>query len=95
VTVATGELPLLAVSAAGPAAGDVEDLAAELESAGTLVLRLADRPDADLPYPGGLAEPLRALPAAVRSQQLALALARSRNIDPDAPPGLHKVTPTR
>ena len=51
-------LPLLAVSAAGPAAADVEELAGELEGAGTRVLRLADRPGADLPYPGGLAEPL-------------------------------------
>jgi len=95
VTVARGELPLLAVSAAGPAAADVEELAAELESAGTPVLRLADREDADLPYPGDLAEPLRAVPAAVRAQQLALALARDRELDPDSPPGLHKVTPTR
>jgi glucosamine--fructose-6-phosphate aminotransferase (isomerizing) len=95
VTVARGDLPLLAVSAAGPAAADVEELAAELERAGTPVLRLADRPGASLPYPGGLAEPLCALPATVRAQQLALSLARQRGLDPDAPPGLRKVTPTR
>jgi glutamine---fructose-6-phosphate transaminase (isomerizing) len=94
VTVARGDLPLLAVSASGPAAADVEELAAELERAGTPVLRLADRPDAELPYPGGLAEPLCALPAAVRAQQLALAVARLRGLDPDQPPGLRKVTPT-
>jgi glucosamine--fructose-6-phosphate aminotransferase (isomerizing) len=94
VTVARGDLPLLAVSAAGPAATDVEELAAELERAGTPVLRLADRPDASLPYPGGLAEPLCALPATVRAQQLALSIARQRGLDPDAPPGLRKVTPT-
>jgi glutamine---fructose-6-phosphate transaminase (isomerizing) len=94
VTVARGDLPLLAVSASGPAAADVEELAAELEQAGTPVLRLADRPDAELPYPGGLAEPLCALPAAVRAQQLALAVARLRGLDPDQPPGLRKVTPT-
>jgi glutamine---fructose-6-phosphate transaminase (isomerizing) len=94
VTVARGDLPLLAVSASGPAAADVEELAAELERSGTPVLRLADRPDADLPYPGGLAEPLCALPAAVRAQQLALAVARLRGLDPDEPPGLRKVTPT-
>jgi glutamine---fructose-6-phosphate transaminase (isomerizing) len=94
VTVARGDLPLLAVSAAGPAAADVEELAAELERAGTPVLRLADRPGVSLPYPGGLAEPLCALPATVRAQQLALALARRRGLDPDAPPGLRKVTPT-
>jgi RND superfamily putative drug exporter len=36
-----------------------------------------------------------ALPAAVRAQQLALAVARRRGRDPDSPPGLRKVTPTR
>jgi glutamine---fructose-6-phosphate transaminase (isomerizing) len=95
VTVARGDLPLLAVSATGPAAADVEELATELEGAGTPVLRLADRPDAPLPYPSGLAEPLCALPATVRAQQLALALARRRGLDSDAPPGLRKVTATR
>jgi glutamine---fructose-6-phosphate transaminase (isomerizing) len=95
VTVARGDLPLLAVSASGPAAADVEELAAELERSGTPVLRLADRPGVELPYPGALAEPLCALPATVRAQQLALAVARSRGLDPDEPPGLRKVTPTR
>jgi glucosamine--fructose-6-phosphate aminotransferase (isomerizing) len=95
VTVAGEGLPVLAVSAAGPGARDVEELAGELESGGAAVLRLADDDEADLPYPGTLAEPLRAVPAAVRAQQLALALARRRGIDPDEPPGLRKVTPTR
>jgi glutamine---fructose-6-phosphate transaminase (isomerizing) len=93
-TVARGDIPLLAVSAAGPAAADVEALAGELARAGTPVLRLADRSDAALPYPTGLPEPLCALPAAVRAQQLALAVALRRGIDPDEPPGLRKVTPT-
>jgi glutamine---fructose-6-phosphate transaminase (isomerizing) len=95
VTVARADLPLLAVSASGPAAADVEELAARLERDGTPVLRLADRPEATLPYPDGLAEPLCALPATVRAQQLALAVARRRGLDPDEPPGLLKVTPTR
>lgn len=94
VTVARGDLPLLAVSASGPAAADVEALADQLEEAGTPVLRLADRADADLPYPSGLPEPLCVVPAAVRAQQLALALAGRRGVDPDAPPGLRKVTAT-
>jgi glutamine---fructose-6-phosphate transaminase (isomerizing) len=94
VTVARGDIPLLAVSAAGPAAADVEDLAGRLEGSGTKVLRLADRSDADLPYPSGLAEPLCAVPATIRAQQLALALALRRGLDPDEPPGLGKVTPT-
>ena len=83
------------MSAAGPAAADVDELAGELEATGTPVLRLADRGEADLPYPGDLAEPLRVIPAVVRAQQLALALARRRELDPDSPPGLRKVTPTR
>jgi glucosamine--fructose-6-phosphate aminotransferase (isomerizing) len=95
VTVAGADLPLLAVSAAGPAAADVEALAASLEQAGTPVLRLADRSGVPLPYPAGLAEPLAAIPAVVRAQQLALALALRRGVDPDEPPGLRKVTPTR
>jgi glutamine---fructose-6-phosphate transaminase (isomerizing) len=94
VTVARGDLPLLAVSATGPAAADVEELAAELERAGTPVLWLADRAGAELPYPAGLSEPLCVLPASVRAQQLALALALRRGIDPDRPPGLDKVTAT-
>jgi glutamine---fructose-6-phosphate transaminase (isomerizing) len=94
VTVARGDIPLLAVSATGPAAADVEDLAAQLEQDGTRVLRLADVPGSDLAYPGDLAEPLCTLPATIRAQQLALALALRRGIDPDEPPGLGKVTPT-
>ena len=94
MTVASGELPLLAVSADGPAAADVEALAAELEQAGMPALRLADRPDADLPYPGDVPEALCAIPASVRAHQLALAVALRRGLDPDEPPRLRKVTPT-
>jgi glutamine---fructose-6-phosphate transaminase (isomerizing) len=94
VTVARGDIPLLAVSAAGPAAADVAELAGQLEESGTPVLRLSDDPDGSLPYPGVLAEPLCALPATIRAQQLALALALRRGVDPDEPPGLRKVTPT-
>jgi glucosamine--fructose-6-phosphate aminotransferase (isomerizing) len=94
VTVAGADLPVLAVSAAGPAAADVDELAREVSASGATIVRLADDDAADLPYPGDMAEPLRALPAAVRAQQLSLALARRRGVDPDSPPGLRKVTPT-
>jgi glutamine---fructose-6-phosphate transaminase (isomerizing) len=94
VTVAGGDLPLLAVSARGPAATDVEDLAVELEAGGTPVVRLTDSPDADLPYPANLPEALCAIPASVRAHQLALAVALRRGLDPDKPPRLHKVTRT-
>ena len=94
VTVARGDIPLLAVSAAGPAAADVDELAEQLERGGTRVLRLADSPEAELPYTSGIPEPLCTLPATVRAQQLALALALRRGIDPDSPPALGKVTET-
>ena len=94
LTVSGPALPTLAVSAKGPAAADVAELAEQLAAAGAPVLRMSDDPDVSIPYPGGLAEPLAAIPATVRAQQLALALARRRGVDPDRPPGLAKVTPT-
>jgi glucosamine--fructose-6-phosphate aminotransferase (isomerizing) len=95
VTVAGGALPLLAISAQGPAAADVEELARGLAESGVEVMRLSDRDEADLRFGAGLAEPLAAIPATVRAQQLALAVATRRGLDPDKPPGLAKVTPTR
>jgi glucosamine--fructose-6-phosphate aminotransferase (isomerizing) len=95
MTVARGDLPVLAVSASGPGAADVNELAARLAQLGNPVLHLADRPEAALPYPSGLPEPLCVFPASVRAQQLALALAVRRGVDPDEPPGLRKITPTR
>ncbi|MDO8188409.1 SIS domain-containing protein [Conexibacter sp. JD483] len=44
--------------------------------------------------PGELPEHLRPLVHAVRLQQLSLAVARERGVDPDHPPGLSKVTAT-
>jgi glutamine---fructose-6-phosphate transaminase (isomerizing) len=94
LTVAGPALPTLAVSATGPAAADVAELAEQLANGGAPVLRMSDEPGASLPFPSGLPEPLAAIPATVRAQQLALALARRRGVDPDRPPGLAKVTPT-
>jgi glucosamine--fructose-6-phosphate aminotransferase (isomerizing) len=94
LTVAGPALPTLAVSATGPAAADVAELAEQLTGSGTPVLTLSDDPGASIPFPNGLPEPLAAIPATVRAQQLALALARRRGVDPDRPPGLAKVTRT-
>jgi glucosamine--fructose-6-phosphate aminotransferase (isomerizing) len=94
LTVASPDLPLVAVETTGPAREDVEELAHSLAAAGTPVVRIGDRPGADLPVPPAPAEPLAAIPAAVRGQQLALAAARRRGVDPDRPPGLAKVTAT-
>ncbi len=94
LTVAGPGLPTLAVSAAGPAAADVAELAAQLADGGAPVLSMSDDASASLPFPGGLPEPLATIPATVRAQQLALALALCRGVDPDRPPGLSKVTRT-
>jgi glutamine---fructose-6-phosphate transaminase (isomerizing) len=94
VTLAGADLPLLAISVPGPAAEDVAELADLLAGRGSEVLRLDAAPGSDLPLPSTLPEPLAVVPAAVRAQQLALALATRRGVDPDNPPGLAKVTPT-
>jgi glucosamine--fructose-6-phosphate aminotransferase (isomerizing) len=58
------------------------------------VFTVSDASGADLVLPAGGPEGLAAIPATVRAQQLARELALQRGIDPDAPFGLHKVTPT-
>jgi glutamine---fructose-6-phosphate transaminase (isomerizing) len=93
-TVGVGALPMLTFSARGPATGDVDELAASWREAGNGVLRVADDPGAELPFGAGLSEPLAAIPAIVRAQQLAIALGRRRGVDPDRPPRLSKVTLT-
>jgi glutamine---fructose-6-phosphate transaminase (isomerizing) len=94
LTVAGPALPTLAVSATGPAAADVAELAEQIAGGGGPVLRMSDDPGASLPFPSGLPEPLAAIPATARAQQLAFELARRRGVDPDRPPGLAKVTRT-
>ena len=85
--------PVLALSPAGPAEQDVAELVGELEARGARVF-LAAEGRGDLPVRPGLAEPLQAIPLAVRGQQVAHELALLRGLDPDAPPGLSKVTMT-
>lgn len=92
--VVSAGFPVLAMSTSGPAASDIADLVVTLRERGAAVHEIADRPDAELPIPAGLAEPLAAILAVARAQQVALALARQRGLDPDAPRGLSKVTLT-
>ncbi len=94
-TIGGGRVPMLAISAAGPAAADVAELAERWRDRGGTVLRLADAAGAELPFERRLPEALAVLPAVVRAQQLALALGLHRGVDPDRPPGLEKVTLTR
>lgn len=94
VVVAVRGFPFLAFSVAGPVAGDVADLVASLRASRARVLTCSDDPRSDLPLPPGLPEPLAAVPATVRAQQVAHSLALLLGLDPDRPPGLRKVTPT-
>ena len=52
-------------------------------------------PGAELPIPAGIPEALAPIVSVVRAQQLARETAIARGLDPDAPPGLSKVTMTR
>lgn len=87
-------LPVLAFVAEGPARESMAEVVGELRARRARVFVAGDRPDADLPVPDGVPEPLVAVPAAVRAQQVAHALALHRGLDPDRPPGLSKVTST-
>ena len=95
IAVATSGLPILAFVAPGPAASDMHELMGWLDQRGARVLAVSEEPGAALPLPSGLPEMLVVVPAIVRAQQLALWLARHRDIDPDAPAGLSKVTFTQ
>jgi glutamine---fructose-6-phosphate transaminase (isomerizing) len=79
--------PALLLRADGPTARDVDEAAGALRDRGADVR--------SLPLPDGVPEALLPFPAAIRAQQLALGLALRRGLDPDAPAGLQKVTPTR
>jgi glutamine---fructose-6-phosphate transaminase (isomerizing) len=86
--------PILALHAAGPARADMRALVDDLRERGADVAVVADEDGAALPLPAGVPEALAPIVAVVRAQQLALALARRRGLDPDAPEGLSKVTIT-
>jgi glucosamine--fructose-6-phosphate aminotransferase (isomerizing) len=86
--------PVLALYAQGPARADMRELVEDLRGRGAEVAVMADEDGAALPLPNGVPEALAPIVAVVRAQQLALALARRRGLDPDAPEGLSKVTIT-
>jgi glucosamine--fructose-6-phosphate aminotransferase (isomerizing) len=88
-------LPVITLSSPGPAAADMSRLAEAVRERGGRVIACAPGEDADLPLPADVPEGLASIPAIVRAQQVARALALHRGIDPDAPFGLSKVTETR
>lgn len=90
------DFPVMSFYAAGAAARDMLELTQWLrQSRGAHVLRVSEDPGADLPLPHIDCEPLAPIAAVVRAQQVAYHLALYRGLDPDAPVGLTKVTPTK
>jgi glucosamine--fructose-6-phosphate aminotransferase (isomerizing) len=85
--------PVLVLDGGGPPSPDVTELAALAARRGAPVARCAAG-DTELPLPAGTPEALAVVTATVAGQQLALALAEARGLDPDAPEGLSKVTAT-
>ena len=92
IAAVTPDVPVLAFSAPGPLAADVAALVDTLApprcdgDAGQPGARR--RPAA----PGAVPEALQPVFGAVRGQQIALVAALARDLDPDAPTGLSKVT---
>lgn len=95
IAVVEREFPVLAFTSSGRAAADMEELVGQLAARGARMHRVGDDAGATLGLPAGVSEPLAALPATVRAQQVAHALALHLGLDPDTPEGLSKVTYTR
>jgi len=97
VALAAPGRPVVVHHARGPVTEDAAEDVATLRERGVDVWVVGDELPggrATIGVPGDLPEHLRPLVHAVRLQQLALATARARGVDPDQPPGLSKVTPT-
>jgi glucosamine--fructose-6-phosphate aminotransferase (isomerizing) len=94
IAIVENGLPALALMAHGPAYADMADLVADLRGRGADVYVAGPDEGADLPLPPDVPEALAPIVAVVRAQQVALALARRRGLDPDKPAGLSKVTAT-
>jgi len=81
------DLPVLTLRSGGRTDTDLDALGDRLRVGGIPTAQRAPAP--------GLAEMLQPIVATVHGQQLALAWARARGLEPDAPLGLSKVTATR
>jgi glutamine---fructose-6-phosphate transaminase (isomerizing) len=94
IAIASTEPPVLAFAHPGPASEDVVDVVAELRARGASVRLAGPVQGSDLTWPASAHEAVAPVFAVVRGQQLALSLALELGRDPDAPPGLMKVTAT-
>jgi len=87
-------LPVLVVSGGERFAADEAALAARLAAERVPYAVCGPADGAGLPLPAGVSEVTAPILATIRGQQLALASALLRGLDPDAPAGLSKVTAT-
>jgi glucosamine--fructose-6-phosphate aminotransferase (isomerizing) len=95
IAAADPDVPVLVLDGGGPVSPDLRDLVQVLTDRGGPLAVCSAAGGADLPLPAADApEALAVIPAVVRAQQLAHALAKARGFDPDAPAGLAKVTET-
>lgn len=86
--------PVLAFSTRGPAAEGISHLARLLRRRGARVVEVGGDETPELPVPQRAPEALIPVPMVVRGQQVAHALALHRQLDPDNPSHLSKITPT-
>jgi glucosamine--fructose-6-phosphate aminotransferase (isomerizing) len=93
--------PALLVAPSGRVLADISELAVRLEGRAAEIVAISDDPAllararTSLPLPTGVPEWVSPMVAVVPGQLFAVALARTRGLDPDQPRGLSKVTETR
>jgi glucosamine--fructose-6-phosphate aminotransferase (isomerizing) len=93
--------PVLLVATSGRVLDDLESLTELLERRRADLVAITDDPGVlgrarvSLPLPAGVPEWVSPMVAVVPGQLFAVALARTRGLDPDEPRGLSKVTETR
>jgi glucosamine--fructose-6-phosphate aminotransferase (isomerizing) len=93
--------PVLLVAPSGRVLADLAQLAERLEGHGAELVAVSDDPGVlgrarvALPLPADVPEWVSPMVAVVPGQLWAVALARTRGLDPDEPRGLRKVTETR
>ena len=94
VAAVDADVPVLLLDGGGPASHDIADLRELLRHRSARTALCSADANADLSLPQHVPEALMTILATIRAQQLALALARLRGRDADAPAGLSKVTAT-
>ncbi|MGD0287619.1 MAG: SIS domain-containing protein [Acidimicrobiales bacterium] len=94
IAIAANGPPVLAFAHSGPASADVADIVVELRSRGADARLLGPVKGSDVCWSAAAPEILAPILAVTRGQQLALVLTCLLGLDPDALPGLTKVTIT-